>query len=63
MKIIELANFRKLEPAKDQLEYYCIKCTAGYWRLKADGRIFCGSCGALMRNLKVTGEPVDHLPA
>lgn len=60
MSIIDLSKYRK--PKDESLEYFCLKCNSSFWRIKADGRVFCGDCGSLMNNLKVSCEPSGHLP-
>lgn len=56
MSIIELAKFRKTKPKDSGLEFYCMKCNAGWFRIKAEGQVICGDCGSQMKNLKVECE-------
>ncbi len=62
--IVRLAEYRKRRkparrasaPAELAAQYFCTRCDADEFKLSAAGMVHCGHCGALMRNLLVTGS-------
>ncbi len=61
MKIVELSDYRRKRRAGSRYAsapdaapvYYCKRCDADHFRLRASGEVHCANCGALMSNVLV----------
>jgi hypothetical protein len=50
------ASQRALAAPDPGSQYFCLRCETDQFRLYASGVIHCARCGALMRNINVSGR-------
>lgn len=55
-----MSNVVKLEPrmkqtkrSPDEPRYFCVNCESDLFRNYADGRVCCGNCGVLIKNILI----------
>ena len=68
--IVQLAEYRKRRqaakragvPADIGAQYFCTRCDSDEFKLSALGMVHCAHCGALMRNLLVSGPKTEEAP-
>jgi hypothetical protein len=58
VSVLKLSDYRKTPFKKrpndlDQKRYFCLKCDSDQFKLMADGDVYCASCTARARNLRL----------
>lgn len=67
--VVHLADYRRRRASRGARQahdsgahYYCLRCDGDEFRLHASGMVHCAQCGALMRNLLVSGNKTEEAP-
>jgi ribosomal protein L37AE/L43A len=65
--VVRLADYRRRRAGRGArrdsgAQYYCLRCDGDEFRLYASGMVHCAHCGALMRNLLISGTKTEEAP-